>query len=141
MLPAPGAAPPATARANANPDAHGPVHDVAHGNAHARLIPSRDRCDLKRFSVLLRERGKSVPEVHLLLWFGSMSSPAMERRARTGGTAAERERSIRILAKSLVRDLLQNGYEPGDIVNLATHILDHVAVHVGKECAKTARRD
>ena len=65
----------------------------------------------------------------------------MERRAPAGATAAERERSIRILAKSLVRDLLQNGYEPGDIVNLTTHVLDHVADHVSKECAKTARRD
>ena len=83
----------------------------------------------------------SSSEVHKLLWFRSMSPTPMERRAPAGATAAERERSIRILAKSLVRDLLQNGYEPGDIVNLTTHVLDHVADHVSKECAKTARRD
>lgn len=83
----------------------------------------------------------SSSEVHKLLWFRSMSPTPIERRAQPGATAAERERSTRILAKSLVRDLLQNGYEPGDIVNLATHILDHVAEHVSKECAKTARRD
>lgn len=71
-----------------------------------------------------------------------MSPTVMERRARTGATAAERERSIRILAKSLVRELLQEGYEPNELVNLATHILDHVTAHVSKEGAKTApRRD
>lgn len=67
-----------------------------------------------------------------------MSPIAMERRARTAATAAEREPSIRILAKSLVRELLRDGYEPNDLVNLATHILDHVTVHVTQECAKTA---
>jgi hypothetical protein len=69
-----------------------------------------------------------------------MSSPTTERRARAAATTAERERSTRILAKSLVRDLLHDGYEPSDIVNLATHIIEHVTVHMSKECAKTARR-
>lgn len=69
-----------------------------------------------------------------------MSATAMERRALPEATAAERERSIRILAKSLVHELLRDGYEPNDLVNLATHILDHVTAHVSKECAKTAHR-
>lgn len=38
----------------------------------------------------------------------------------------ERERSVRILAKSLVRDLTSQGYATCDIVNLATHLLDQV---------------
>jgi hypothetical protein len=70
-----------------------------------------------------------------------MSSPTTERRARTAATTAERERSTRILAKSLVRDLLHDGYEPSDIVNLATHILDHVTAHFSKDGAKTAHGD
>ncbi|HWN66762.1 MAG TPA: hypothetical protein VNM90_03930 [Haliangium sp.] len=70
-----------------------------------------------------------------------MSSTTTERKARAATTTAERERSTRILAKSLVRDLLQDGYTPSDIVNLATHIIDHVATHVSKEGAKTARHD
>jgi hypothetical protein len=71
-----------------------------------------------------------------------MSSTTMtEHRARAAATTAERERSTRILAKSLVRDLLQDGYKPTDIVNLATHIIEHVTAHMSKECAKTARRD
>jgi hypothetical protein len=69
-----------------------------------------------------------------------MSSPSTERKA-LAATTAERDRSTRILAKSLVRDLLHDGYEPSDIVNLATHIIEHVTAHMHKECAKTARRD
>lgn len=65
-----------------------------------------------------------------------MPSPTTGRRATT---SAERERSNRILAKSLVRDLLHDGYEPSDVINLATHIIEHVTEHVSKECAKTAR--
>lgn len=59
--------------------------------------------------------------------------------ARSTATLAERERSTRILAKSLVRDLLHDGYAPSDVINLATHIIEHVTAHVSKECAKPAR--
>jgi hypothetical protein len=67
-----------------------------------------------------------------------MSSTTTERRA---ATTAERDRCTRILAKSLVRDLLHDGYEPSDVINLATHIIEHVTAHVSKEGAKTARHD
>lgn len=56
----------------------------------------------------------------------------------------ERERSVRILAKTLVRDLTSQGYATCDIVNLATHLLDQVtqgqvAQAAAKGGAKTAR--
>lgn len=70
-----------------------------------------------------------------------MSSITTTTERRAPASTAERERSTRILAKSLVRDLLHDGYQPGDIVNLATHLIEHVTAHVSKEGAKTARRD
>lgn len=68
-------------------------------------------------------------------------SSTTESRARLAASTAERDRSTRILAKSLVRDLLHDGYAPADVINLATHIIEHVTAHVSKESAKTAPHD
>ena len=37
-----------------------------------------------------------------------------------------KERALRILSKSLYRDLRQNGYEPKQIVSLASELIAHV---------------
>jgi hypothetical protein len=41
-----------------------------------------------------------------------------------------RERSLRILSKSLYRDLRQNGYEPKQIVALASELIAQVTTDI-----------
>jgi len=41
-------------------------------------------------------------------------------------TVQNRERALKILSKSLYKELRQNGYEPKQIVALATELIGHV---------------
>jgi hypothetical protein len=47
--------------------------------------------------------------------------------------ATNRERSLRILSKSLYRDLRQNGYEPKQIVALASELIAQVTTDIPEE--------
>ncbi len=44
-----------------------------------------------------------------------------------------RERALRILSKSLYRDLRQNGYEPKQIVALASELIEQVTSDMAGE--------
>ena len=44
-----------------------------------------------------------------------------------------RERALRILSKSLYRDLRQNGYEPNQIVALASELIAQVTTDISDE--------
>jgi hypothetical protein len=44
-----------------------------------------------------------------------------------------RERALRILSKSLYRDLRQNGYEPRQIVALASELIEQVTTDITDE--------
>jgi hypothetical protein len=44
-----------------------------------------------------------------------------------------RERSLRILSKSLYRDLRQNGYEPKQIVALASELIAQVTTDISDQ--------
>ncbi len=50
-------------------------------------------------------------------------SQALANRAPAEATVPNRERALKILSKSLYRELRQNGYEPKQIVALATEII------------------
>jgi hypothetical protein len=50
-------------------------------------------------------------------------SQALATRAATTPPVPNRERALKILSKSLYRELRQNGYEPKQIVALATEIV------------------
>jgi hypothetical protein len=45
---------------------------------------------------------------------------------QTESPVINRERALRILSKSLYRDLRQNGYEPRQIVSLASELIEQV---------------
>jgi hypothetical protein len=50
-------------------------------------------------------------------------SQALAARAPAVPAVPNRERALKILSKSLYRELRQNGYEPKQIVALATEII------------------
>lgn len=52
-----------------------------------------------------------------------MSQALATRAAPAEATVPNRERALKILSKSLYRELRQNGYEPKQIVALATEII------------------
>jgi hypothetical protein len=49
---------------------------------------------------------------------------------QTESPVVNRERALRILSKSLYRDLRQNGYEPKQIVALASELIDQVTTDI-----------
>jgi hypothetical protein len=49
---------------------------------------------------------------------------------QTETPAINRERALRILSKSLYRDLRQNGYEPKQIVALASELIAQVTTDI-----------
>jgi hypothetical protein len=58
--------------------------------------------------------------------------------AREGATPApNRERALKILSKSIYRELRQNGYEPKQIVALATELISLVTTDI-KEDSRVA---
>jgi hypothetical protein len=52
---------------------------------------------------------------------------------QTESPVVNRERSLRILSKSLYRDLRQNGYEPKQIVALASELIEQVTTDIANE--------
>ena len=46
-------------------------------------------------------------------------------------TAPNRERALKILSKSIYKELRENGYEPKQIVALATEIISLVTTDIG----------
>jgi hypothetical protein len=49
---------------------------------------------------------------------------------QTDSPVINRERALRILSKSLYRDLRQNGYEPKQIVALASELIAQVTTDI-----------
>ena len=52
---------------------------------------------------------------------------------QTETPAMNRERALRILSKSLYRDLRQNGYEPKQIVAVASELIAQVTTDISDE--------
>lgn len=52
---------------------------------------------------------------------------------QTETPAMNRERALRILSKSLYRDLRQNGYEPKQIVAVASELIAQVTTDIADE--------
>ena len=52
---------------------------------------------------------------------------------QTEQPVVSRERALRILSKSLYRDLRQNGYEPKQIVALASELIAQVTTDISDE--------
>jgi hypothetical protein len=51
----------------------------------------------------------------------------------TGPTLPNREKALQILSKSIYKELRENGYEPKQIVALATEIISLVTSEIGIE--------
>ena len=55
------------------------------------------------------------------------------QEAATTTTAPNRERALKILSKSIYRELRQNGYEPKQIVALATELISLVTSDIKED--------
>jgi hypothetical protein len=53
--------------------------------------------------------------------------------ATTSATAPNRERALKILSKSIYKELRQNGYEPKQIVALATELISLVTTDIKED--------
>jgi hypothetical protein len=60
-------------------------------------------------------------------------SQALATRTTPAPPAANRERALRILSRSLYRELRQNGYEPKQIVALATELISQVTSDIKED--------
>ncbi len=54
---------------------------------------------------------------------------------------ASRERALRILSKSIYRELRQNGYEPKQIVTLATELVGLVTLDIREDIREDIKED
>ena len=50
-------------------------------------------------------------------------------------SATERQKAVRILAKSLYRDLTAQGFDEKQIVSLATELISEVTTHMANDSA------
>jgi hypothetical protein len=66
-----------------------------------------------------------------LLGGGNMSQALATMQ--TEAPVVNRERALRILSKSLYRDLRQNGYEPKQIVAVASELIAQVTTDINEE--------
>lgn len=57
----------------------------------------------------------------------------MSTRENTESAMPQRNRGVQILAKSIYRDLMAQGFAKRDIVNLATALLDQVTTKMAAE--------
>ena len=64
---------------------------------------------------------------------GKTNQDEAHARSRCRRTAAlpNREKAIQILSKSIYKELRENGYEPKQIVSLATEIISLVTTDIG----------
>ena len=60
-----------------------------------------------------------------------MSQALAQREA--AATSSNRERALKILSKSIYRELRQNGYEPKQIVALATELITLVTTDIKED--------
>jgi hypothetical protein len=58
----------------------------------------------------------------------------IEREVTTA--RAEREKAVKIIAKSIFRELKTNGYEPREIVALSTELLDLLSTDFKSDSSK-----
>ena len=65
-------------------------------------------------------------------------STTMRASAPSQGTSGERQKAVRILAKSLFKDLLQQGYDEKQIVALATELNSEVTNRIAADHVATA---
>ena len=57
----------------------------------------------------------------------------MRATAPSQGTSGERQKAVRILARSLFKDLIQQGYDEKQIVALATELISEVTARIASE--------
>ena len=60
-------------------------------------------------------------------------SQALAQRENPAASSPNRERALKILSKSLYRELRQNGYEPKQIVALATELVTLVTSDIKED--------
>ncbi len=60
-------------------------------------------------------------------------SQALATRETPAAPTPNRERALKILSKSLYRELRQNGYEPKQIVALATELISQVTTDIKED--------
>jgi hypothetical protein len=60
----------------------------------------------------------------------------LDREGLLGSARAEREKSLKILAKSIYRELKANGYEAREVVSLSTELLSLLATEIKPDPAK-----
>jgi hypothetical protein len=58
---------------------------------------------------------------------------ATQEAATTPAAAPNRERALKILSKSIYKELRQNGYEPKQIVALATELISLVTTDIKED--------
>jgi len=59
-------------------------------------------------------------------------------QAKTEPTGAARNKAVRILAKSIFRELTQQGYNERQIVSLATELISEVTTNIASKAPPTA---
>jgi hypothetical protein len=63
--------------------------------------------------------------------------PQALAQRETAATSSNRERALKILSKSIYRELRQNGYEPKQIVALATELITLVTTDIKEDSRLT----
>jgi hypothetical protein len=59
--------------------------------------------------------------------------PQVQAQRESAATTTNRERALKILSKSIYRELRQNGYEPKQIVALATELITLVTTDIKED--------
>jgi hypothetical protein len=62
-----------------------------------------------------------------------MAQALATQEATTAAAAPNRERALKILSKSIYKELRQNGYEPKQIVALATELISLVTTDIKED--------
>jgi len=63
----------------------------------------------------------------------TQTSPSPETPAAAPASLPNREKALRILSKSIYKELRQNGYEPKQIVALATELISLVTTDIKED--------
>jgi hypothetical protein len=63
----------------------------------------------------------------------ALTQPKIATSAPTASPTPNREKALRILSKSIYKELRQNGYEPKQIVALATELISQVTSDIKDE--------
>jgi len=65
-----------------------------------------------------------------------MAPMIRDAHAREATARGEREKALKILAKSIFRELRSNGYQPREIVALSTELLELVTSEIRPDSSK-----